>query len=82
MTHMVLLQDVIHAYYRYVRHAMHTDSGGKPLWQVEHDQAAFVDRWFTRQGIEQVRSRCDERITCALRFQSKAHYIFWLLEWS
>lgn len=82
MTHMVLLQDVLHAYYRYVKHALYTDSSGKPLWQLEHDRAAFEDKWFNQHGIELVRSKTDNKVTCALRFKSKGHYIFWLLRWS
>lgn len=82
MSHMVLLQDVLHTYYRYVKHAMYTDSRGKPLWQLEHDRDAFHDRWFVQQGIEQVRSRIDNRVTCALRFRDREHYMFWLMRWS
>lgn len=79
---MVLLKDVVQTYYRYVRHAMHSDSGGKPLWQLEHDRPAFEDRWFRQQGIQQVRSRTDGRVTCALVFRDREHFIHWLLTWS
>lgn len=82
MSHMVLFKDVTHAYYRYVKHALYADSGGKPLWQLEHDREAFQDRWFAQQGIEQVRSKNDGMVTCALRFRDKEHYMFWLLRWS
>lgn len=81
MSHMVLLQDVLHTYYRYVKHAMYTDSCGKPLWQLEHDRQAFEDRWFARQGIEQVRSLADGKVTCALCFRDREHFMFWLIRW-
>lgn len=82
MTHMVLLQDVLHTYYLYTKHALYMESGGKPLWQLEHDRAAFEDRWFTREGIEQVRSLADGKVTCALRFRDREHFMFWLMRWS
>lgn len=82
MTHMVLLEDVLHTYYRYVKNALYTDSGGKPLWQLDHDRAEFEDKWFVQQGIEQVRSTSGGKTTCALRFKDREHFVLWLMRWS
>lgn len=82
MTYKVLVQDVFEQYYRYMKHASHHDSSGMSLWQVMHDREDFEDRWFTKKGIGLVKSKKDGKILGGLEFESREHFIHWLLKWS
>lgn len=82
MTYEVFVQDVFPQYYSYMKHALDVDRRGRPVWEVMHDRDAFEDKWFRKKGIGLIKANRDDRTLCKLAFESKEHFLFWLLRWS
>jgi hypothetical protein len=81
MTYEVFLHDVMKQYYAYMRHALRED--GRPGWQLAHNEPAFIDRWFTAEGMRQLRIDAgDGKVLCKLEFDSRERLVAWLLRWS
>lgn len=79
--YIVLLQQIMPQYSKYIRDARTKEYEGKPLWQIELDSNEFEDKWFTQQGIKRIRAKTDKQVVCALGFESEGHYLMWMLRW-
>ena len=82
MSYRVLLKDVTPQYYAYVKHALYQDSDSRPLWMIDHDEAAFEERWFTQYGMARIVSIEDDETISILQFESKEQFTFWMLRWT
>lgn len=78
----VLLKEVMPQYYAYVKDARKKEYEGKALWEYELDDEFFEDKWFTEQGIKRIRSKVDNKVVCALGFESEGHFLMWMLRWT
>jgi hypothetical protein len=84
----VWIKDVLSVYYNYCKQAMRKDNATRPFWMIDPDRSDFEKRWFTDKGIELIKvtnqdpaTKKETMITIKLRFASKKHYAWWLLQW-
>ena len=82
MKHRVFLADIPYQHYNYVKYALYQESGGEPLWTMNHDHAAFEKKWFTDQGMSRIVLNEDGKKIAVMEFESEGHFLMWMLRWT